>query len=119
MPIREDLKFLYGETWRKKIRPAILERAENRCEGSPAYPDCWAENRKPHPVTGSKVVLTIAHMDHVSGNDEAENLKALCQRCHLKHDEKQHAENAAETRLLKLIRKGQETFVRKSEQIRF
>jgi hypothetical protein len=33
-----------------------------------------------------KVVLTIAHMDHDISNNDMENLKALCQRCHNRHD---------------------------------
>ena len=45
-----------------------------------------------------KVVLTIAHMDHDVGNNADDNLKALCQRCHLVHDAKHHAKNARETR---------------------
>jgi hypothetical protein len=70
-----------------------MKRAGNRCEGSPAYPNCRAEHLKPHPVTGSKVVLTIAHMDRIRENNEFENLKALCQRCHLTHDINQHRFN--------------------------
>jgi 5-methylcytosine-specific restriction endonuclease McrA len=32
------------------------------------------------------IVLTIAHLDHDTGNNEYENLRALCQRCHNQHD---------------------------------
>ena len=39
-----------------------------------------------HPVTGSKVVLTIAHLDHTPENCDDENLRAWCQRCHLTYD---------------------------------
>lgn len=52
-------------------------RAKNKCE------ECGAENYKPHPVTGSKVILTVAHLDHTKTNNRFWNLKALCQRCHL------------------------------------
>lgn len=41
----------------------------------------------------TKVVLTTAHLDHNKNNNRFNNLAALCQRCHLKHDAKQHAEN--------------------------
>lgn len=41
----------------------------------------------------TKVVLTVAHIDHNKTNNRFSNLKALCQRCHLKHDAKQHAAN--------------------------
>lgn len=33
-----------------------------------------------------KVVLTIAHVDHDITNNEPDNLKAWCQRCHNRHD---------------------------------
>ena len=37
-----------------------------------------------------RVVLTIAHFNHTPGDDRDENLKALCQWCHLAHDRDQH-----------------------------
>lgn len=45
-----------------------------------------------------RIVLTVAHLDHTPENVGDENLKALCQRCHLVYDAKHHAKNAAETR---------------------
>lgn len=41
----------------------------------------------------TRIVLTVAHIDHDKTNNEDSNLAALCQRCHLNHDRKQHAEN--------------------------
>lgn len=87
----------YPPNW-KEIRAGIVERAGNRCEGSPAYPDCRAENHKPHPVTGSKVVLTVAHLNHIESDCRPENLRAWCQRCHLTYDAAHHAKNARATR---------------------
>jgi hypothetical protein len=75
------------------IRRLIIKRSGNRCEGSPKFPNCRAGNHQPHPVTGSKVVLTIAHMDHNRENNKFDNLKALCQRCHLMHDINSHIYN--------------------------
>ncbi len=89
---------LYPSNWRTEIRPRILDRASNACEGSPRYPRCRAANGQPHPVTGSTVVLTIAHLDHDRDNNSDTNLAALCQRCHLTHDAHQHATNARQTR---------------------
>lgn len=103
MPIRPDRMALYpgGSTsspeWRA-IRAAIIDRAGDCCEGTPLHPHCRAANRKAHPETGSRVVLTIAHMDHDEANADAGNLRALCQRCHLTWDAKHHARNAAATR---------------------
>lgn len=41
----------------------------------------------------TKIVLTIAHIDQDVNNNHFTNLRALCQKCHLKHDRKQHQEN--------------------------
>lgn len=38
-------------------------------------------------------VLTVAHLDHNKKNNRFWNLKALCQRDHLKHDIKHHCAN--------------------------
>ena len=39
-----------------------------------------------------EIVLTIAHLDHIPENCDDANLKALCQRCHLRYDARHHAE---------------------------
>lgn len=85
----------YPKNW-KEISKRIREREGDKCKW------CGAENHKPHPVTGSKVILTVAHLDHDEQNCSDENLAALCQKCHLTYDAKIHAQHAAETR-----RKGQ------------
>ncbi len=85
MPIRAENKLRYPRDWRM-ISRAIRARANNRCEGSPQYPDCDAVNHEPHPVTGSKVVLTVAHLDHRPENCAPDNLRAWCQRCHNTYD---------------------------------
>lgn len=86
MPIKPENKHRYPPNWKREIRPAMLERAGHKCEGSPKYPECRAVNYEPHPVTGSKVVLTIAHLNHIPEDCRPENLKAWCQRCHLTYD---------------------------------
>ena len=91
----------YPADWKTVIRPAILERAQNCCEGSDAYPECRARNYEPHPETGSKVILTIAHLDHNITNSDPENLRAWCQRCHLLYDLAHHQRHAKETRRAK------------------
>ena len=69
----------YPNNW-KTIRAKIMERAEGRCEL------CNAENYMPHWKTGSRVILTVAHIDQDTLNNKDYNLLALCQRCHLKID---------------------------------
>lgn len=67
-----------------------MERAKSVCEW------CGAVNYEPHPITGSRVVLTIAHVgptkhDKMDCRDEV--LFALCQRCHLNEDREEHIQN--------------------------
>ena len=89
----------YPANW-QAIRARILKRAGGndwvgsdprfgaRCEW------CNAENWKPHPVTESKVVLTIAHLDDPDPMNVADgNLAALCQKCHNKYDAPMRAQN--------------------------
>lgn len=100
MPFHRDR---YPDNW-KEISLRIRARAGGMCEF------CGAENNKPHPVTGSQVILTVAHLDHDPQNCDDSNLKALCQRCHLKYDAKHHARNAAITRRKSKIENGQLEF---------
>lgn len=93
MPIRPENKARYPKNW-KEISLRIRERAGNKCEG------CGAENYKPHPVTGSKVILTVAHLDHTPENCSDENLKAWCQKCHNSYDIK-HRRNGIKERRFK------------------
>ena len=90
----------YPSNW-SRVRRAITRRARGRCEW------CGAANHEPHPVTGSRVVLTTAHLGepfargadkHDKRDIRAENLAALCQRCHLNHDRDEHAANSRKTR---------------------
>lgn len=48
-----------------------------------------AKHGEPHPETGSRVVLTVAHLDH-SKSDNEFNMKAACQKCHLAWDRARH-----------------------------
>lgn len=83
---------LYPSNW-KELREKVLKRANQRCEGSPKYPDCRAENYAPHPETGAAVVLTVAHLDHDATNNNMSNLRAWCQRCHNAYDAAYRANN--------------------------
>lgn len=131
MPIKAENKARYPANW-DEIRAAILERAGHCCEqckvknheriarGDDRFADTYMTNDAEVYCanTGESlgqvrmsdyyvknmvdIVLTIAHMDHVPENCEPENLKALCQRCHLRYDAKHHAETARATRRAKL-----------------
>jgi len=77
----------YHPKWSLISRMVRFIRAKNHCEW------CGAENYKPHPKTGSKVTLTVAHIDRDKTNNRFSNLAALCNGCHLRHDIKQHVDN--------------------------
>lgn len=118
------VKSRYPENW-KAISRAIRERAGQRCEcrgecssahvgGHCAAPNgalirrqidapaTWALAESQGRETGFgppvRVVLTVAHLDHDTANNDAANLKALCCRCHLVLDLAQHSRNARATR---------------------
>jgi len=91
----------YPPDWATIIRKRILHRSGERRDGKGRIEIdarcewCGAANHTPHPVTGSQVVLTVAHLDHDEDNWDVrdERLAALCQRCHLTYDAKRHAQN--------------------------
>jgi 5-methylcytosine-specific restriction endonuclease McrA len=93
MPIKPENRSRYPKDWRQ-IRAAILKRARSRCEW------CGVENHATIERSGNRtrIVLTIAHLDHTPENCAPENLRALCQRCHLDYDRAHHLENARLTR---------------------
>ncbi len=92
MPFKAEHRHHYGPEWRRRSARLRTERAGNMCEW------CGAKNYQPHPITKSKVILTVAHLNHTPGDDREENLAVLCQRCHLMLDRDQHIENARLTR---------------------
>lgn len=97
MPIKPENRGRYPKDW-KQIVERVRERSGNCCEGSPSFPECRAPNGVAHPQTGSKVVLTTAHLDHTPENCDLTNLRHWCQRCHLVYDAGHHAKTAAATR---------------------
>lgn len=96
MPIKPENRARYPKNW-KQIVARIRGRSGNVCEGSPAYPLCRANNGEAHPVTGSIVVLTVAHLDHQPENCADDNLRHWCQRCHNTYDLPHRRKNAAAT----------------------
>jgi hypothetical protein len=108
MPIRPEMRDRYPKDWKFISRVIRFDRAKGRCEctgqcgATPHEPGrCEAVNRRPHSMTGSTVVLTVAHLDHTPENCEPENLLAMCQRCHLVYDAEQHKAQASHTRAVK------------------
>ena len=92
MPIKKENLHLYPPNWKQISLHVRKERAGDKCEW------CGAENGRPHPITGSKVVLTVAHLDHDPRNNDPSNLAALCQRDHLRYDAEHHKKTREATR---------------------
>lgn len=118
MPV--DMK-RYPKNW-KAIVARVRKRSGGVCECTGECGThkgrCDAENYKPHPITKSKVVLTVAHLGvpksdgspgdkHDKKDVRMKNLKDMCQRCHLIFDLDEHIANAKATRRRRLIKAGQ------------
>ena len=107
----------YPPNWKTEIVPAVLGRAENKCEccgldnkqivfaiklwiktgGRYKHKSIWfCDERDAHRESDGvyfpvKVVLTVAHLDHDELNHDVklDRLKAMCQLCHLRYDAKE------------------------------
>lgn len=84
----------YPKDW-KAISARIRERAKGQCEcvgecGLHHAHRCIEANGLPAVFANGKVVLTTAHLDHTPENCDDANLKAMCQRCHLRYDTALH-----------------------------
>lgn len=105
MPIKPENKARYPKNW-KEIRARILERAGNKCEFCGVENHTYKLKSTPTKNGGTmqrvKVVLTIAHMEQPIENCSDENLKALCQLCHLNYDRAHHLAESAKTRREKI-----------------
>lgn len=111
MPIRPENRGRYPHDW-PTISQRIKDHAGWRCEctGECGRPydhldvDERCHNRHGQPAygTGSLVVLTTAHLNHRPEDCREENLKAMCQGCHLHYDRGHHAETRAATRRAEL-----------------
>jgi hypothetical protein len=112
----------YPTDW-EAISRRIRDQADNRCQfcgvenGAIGYrfgPDGKFEEAQ---GTGDaqvsdggravRIVLTVAHLDHDTANNVDENLRALCQQCHNRHDRPFRTANAARMRVAKRIAAGQ------------
>ena len=115
MPIRPENRARYPQNWREISHRIKSERARWRCEclgecGRGTHDGrCSNVHGQPAYGTGSKVVLTTAHLDHTPEHCGDDNLRAMCQGCHLHYDRDHHAETRAETRAAAVLASGQLT----------
>lgn len=70
--------------------PSPKELREGGVPWVPIDDRCKARNGEPSPYTGSRVVLTAAHLDRDghTGVHDLDRIKAMCQGCHLAYDRK-------------------------------
>jgi len=97
---------LYPKNWRE-ISDAIKARSggQCQCEGecglhrtTPGPRRCTEVQGFPARWARGKVMLTVHHLNQDPTDNRPENLRAMCQRCHLRCDVALHQRNAAETR---------------------
>jgi len=114
----------YPNDW-KAISARIRARSGGRCECEShcglhtTTGRCREINGQPAKWAKGKVVLTVAHLGvakpdgakgdkHDKTDCRDENLKAMCQRCHLRFDLDEHMANAAKTRKAKALKRQPE-----------
>lgn len=104
----------YPPNWKELSQYVRYVRAGGHCE-------CQGECGKPHPggrcpemdgqpalTFRGKVILTVAHLDHNTHSDDPNNLRAMCQACHLRYDVIHHQNQARRNRRRRLIDAGQQ-----------
>lgn len=117
MPIRPENRQRYPSDWRDISLRIRFDRADGRCEcegecgstkhvwwkrlhnlGLEPTPRCPNEHGKPSQWNSSTiVVLTTAHLNHVPEDCGDDNLRAMCQSCHLNYDREHHAKTRRAT----------------------
>jgi len=101
MPIKPENKPRYPSNW-KEISKKVRSEAGQCCEWCSARNGTWISRKISNPGRfvysrkgfmgdrawrrAIRVVLTVAHMNHTPEDCRLENLRALCQRCHLSYD---------------------------------
>jgi hypothetical protein len=123
MPIRPENRARYPRDWPAISLRIRRERAAGQCEcegecRTGHQGRCPARHGQPHPATGSVVVLTVAHLDHTPETCTDDNLRAMCQRCHLNYDRGHHAETAARTRAAAAAAQMDPLFVTDGDRMR-
>lgn len=115
MPIRTENRARYPADW-PEISWRVRQAAGHRCEWCQVKNGAWGYRegehfhevgrhgfphgmRPPFDWAGHRIiqiVLTVAHLDHQPEHCDPANLRALCQRCHNRHDAKHRAAGARE-----------------------
>ena len=91
---------LGGRTSKGKFLPALpIEEKLLRLVWPKPGDDAWCgEKGHTEQLRIIRIVCTVAHLDHMPEHCDDDNLKYLCQRCHLRYDLQHHKETAYQTR---------------------
>jgi hypothetical protein len=113
MPIRKVNRHRYPPDWPKLSEHIRFVRAQGQCEcegecGIGHLGRCPNRHGWPAFRTQSTVILTTAHLDHIPEHCDPDNLRAMCQACHLAYDAEHHAQTRLHTREVELLAAGQE-----------
>lgn len=117
MPIRPEIRWFYPIDWSHISARVRFVRARGRCEccGRPhgarvtqladgrwwdeagqlwrddaGQPAAWPDIVEFTRAVPKQIWLGTAHLDHDPQNSRLRNLRAFCQRCHLRHDRLEH-----------------------------
>lgn len=113
MPIRPENRHRYPPDWKSISLGIRRDRAQWRCEcegecGRGTHTGrCPNRQHQPAYGTGARVILTVAHLNHTPEDCRPENLRAMCQGCHLHYDRDHHRQTAAATRRAAIADAGQ------------
>lgn len=104
MPIKN--RNMYPKNWKEISNEIRFSRAKGQCEcegecGLHQGRKCVEKHGELARWANGKIVLTVAHLNRIEKDCRRKNLKAMCQRCHLRYDTKQHTRNSMRTRLNK------------------
>jgi hypothetical protein len=97
-PHGQEVMHLGEGTWWDAERVAWRDGQGKRLRKLPPPHVLEAEQQQPSLIGDppalrlafTRVVLASAHLDHDPSNNRPRNLAALCQRCHMIHDAKEH-----------------------------
>lgn len=111
MPIRKEDRSRYPKEW-PIISRDIRARSEGRCEcmgecGKHYGRRCDERNGEQGIDMRGKVILTVAHLDHTPEHCDPENLRAMCQACHLRYDADHHKQTRIKGQIAQKEAEGQ------------
>ena len=95
MPISKLARLKYSPDWKLISLKLIWERAKNMCE------NCGNINGAKYGNKESRIILNVAHKNHIENDNREENLIVLCGPCHLNYDRKNNLKRRKMNKIMK------------------